>query len=64
MIAFDRLERGRGDKSAVRELQDEFGIPVVAVATLDDLMGFIAGQPELAGHGAAIGAYREQYGTR
>ena len=60
----DRLERGRGEKSAVQELRDEFGIPVVAVATLDDLMGFIALQPQLAGHAPAIGAYREQYGTR
>ncbi len=50
LIAFDRLERGRGEKSAVQELRDEFGIPVVAIATLDDLMRFIAGQPELAGH--------------
>src|SRR5215471_8262715 len=53
LIAFDRLERGRGERSAVQELRDEFGIPVVAVATLDDLMGFIALQPELAGHAPA-----------
>jgi orotate phosphoribosyltransferase len=64
LIAFDRLERGRGEKSAVQELQDEFGIPVVAIATLDDLMRFIAAQPGLARHAGAVGAYREQYGVR
>jgi orotate phosphoribosyltransferase len=64
LIAFDRAERGRGDKSAVQELQDEFGIPVVAIATLDDLMRFIAGQPELTPFGAAANAYRQQYGAR
>ena len=64
LIAFDRLERGRGEKSAVQELRDEFGIPVVAIATLDDLMRFIAVQPGLARHASAVGAYREQYGVR
>jgi orotate phosphoribosyltransferase len=64
LIAFDRAERGRGDRSAVQELQSEFGIPVVAIATLDDLMRFIAGRPELAGHGATVDAYRDRYGAR
>ncbi len=64
LIAFDRAERGRGDKSAVQELHDEFGIPVVAIATLDDLMRFIAGQPQLGRYEAAVNAYRDQYGAR
>jgi orotate phosphoribosyltransferase len=64
LIAFDRLERGRGETSAVQELRDEFGIPVVAIATLDDLMRFIEGQPALARHRSAVMAYREQYGVR
>ena len=64
LIAFDRAERGRGERSAVQELQGEFGIPVVAIATLDDLMRFIAGRPELAAHGAAMDAYRDRYGAR
>lgn len=64
LIAFDRLERGRGEKSAVQELRDEFGIPVVAVATLDDLMRFIDVQPELRRHAGEVGGYREQYGVQ
>jgi orotate phosphoribosyltransferase len=64
LIAFDRLERGRGDKSAVQELQDEYGIPVVAIATSDDLMRFLAGRPALARHAEAVSAYRVQYGVR
>jgi orotate phosphoribosyltransferase len=64
LIAFDRLERGQGEKSAVQELQHDFGIPVVAIATLDDLMRFIAGQPALTRYGAAMAAYRERYGVR
>ena len=38
LIAFDRMERGRGERSAVQELEQEFGVPVVAFATLDDLL--------------------------
>jgi orotate phosphoribosyltransferase len=64
LIAFDRLERGRGELSAVQELRRDFGIPVVAIATLDDLMQFIAGQPALSRYVAALTAYREEYGAR
>ena len=47
------MERGQGETSAVQELRDEFGIPVIAIATLDDLMTFIAGRAEL-GSGATV----------
>src|SRR5215468_7034725 len=63
LIAFDRMERGRGARSAVQELADEFGIPVVAIADLDDLLGFLGTRPELAQHANAVRAYREQYGV-
>jgi orotate phosphoribosyltransferase len=63
LIALDRMERGHGETSAVQDVRDAFGIPVVAIATLDDVMTFIAGRPELTAVGPAIAAYREQYGT-
>jgi orotate phosphoribosyltransferase len=63
LIALDRMERGQGERSAVREVQDAFGIPVVAIATLDDLMAFIAGREELARHAPAVAAYRAEYGA-
>ena len=64
LIAFDRMERGRGERSAVQELEDEFGIPVVAIATLDDLLGFLRGRPGMTRQEAAVQAYRQQYGAR
>jgi orotate phosphoribosyltransferase len=63
LIAFDRLERGQGRRSAVQELRDDFGIPVVAIATLADLMHFIAGRPELSSFMNPVTAYRDQYGA-
>jgi orotate phosphoribosyltransferase len=63
LIALDRMERGQGEKSAVQEVRDTFGMPVVAIATLDDLMQFIEARSDLAQWMPAVAAYREQYGA-
>lgn len=63
LIALDRMERGQGERSAVAEVRATFGIPVVAIATLDDLMAFIGGTPALAAHAGAVAKYRAQYGA-
>jgi orotate phosphoribosyltransferase len=63
LIALDRMERGLGPRSAVDEVREMFGIPVVAIATLDDLMTFIGKRPELAGRLDAVTDYRRQYGA-
>ena len=62
VIALDRMERGKGTLSAVQEVKENFGIPVIAVATLEDLIGYLADSPELAANLDAVKAYREQYG--
>ena len=63
LIALDRMERGQGDQSAVDEVRAMFGIPVAAIATLDDVMQFIAGHPALEIHAGAVADYRARYGT-
>jgi orotate phosphoribosyltransferase len=63
LIALDRMERGQGEASAVQELQARFGVPVVAIATLDDLMAFIGGREDLKAHAPRVAAYRAQYGA-
>jgi orotate phosphoribosyltransferase len=63
LIALDRMERGQGTRSAVQEVQQTFGIPVVAIATLADLMAFIAGRPDLQAQAGAVAAYRARYGV-
>jgi orotate phosphoribosyltransferase len=64
LIALDRMERGQAAKSAVQEVRDTYGIPVAAIATLDDLMTFVAGHAALKAYEAAIVAYRAEYGAR
>lgn len=62
VIALDRMERGKGALSAVQEVQESFGIPVIAVATLEDLIAYLADSTELAANLDAVKAYRETYG--
>ena len=64
VIALDRMERGTGSLSAVQEVREQFGIPVVAVATLEDLIGYLADSPQLAANLEAVSAYRDTYGTQ
>ena len=63
LIALDRMECGQGDKSAVEEVREMYGIPVVAIATLNDVMAFIADRPALTVHAKAVANYRRQYGA-
>jgi orotate phosphoribosyltransferase len=62
-IALDRMERGQGDVSAVQEVDRTYGIPVVTVATLDDLVAYLSGNAESEAELAAVQAYRDVYGT-
>jgi orotate phosphoribosyltransferase len=62
-IALDRMERGQGALSAVQEVSRDYGLPVIAIATLEDLLGYLADSPELATHLAEVSAYRGQYGV-
>jgi orotate phosphoribosyltransferase len=62
LIALDRQERGQGELSAVQEVQRDYGIPVIAVAGLNDLLAYIEHHPEFSAHRVAVAAYRTQYG--
>jgi orotate phosphoribosyltransferase len=62
LIALDRQERGQGELSAVQEVERNFGIPVVSVASLTDLIDYLSGHPELENKLAAVRAYRALYG--
>lgn len=63
VIALDRMERGQGEHSAVQEVRSQYGIPVVAVANLLDLIAYLGSNSELASHLEAVNAYRERYGV-
>jgi orotate phosphoribosyltransferase len=62
LIALDREERGQGERSAVQEVRDSFGLPVVSVLRLRDLMAHLESRGE-ATTLAAVRAYRDRYGV-
>jgi orotate phosphoribosyltransferase len=63
VIALDRMERGQGELSATQEVRASFGIPVLSICTLDDVVRHLEGSPAMAHHLPAVRAYRERYGV-
>lgn len=63
VIALDRMERGTGSLSAVQEVREAYGIPVLAVASLTDLIAFLGDTPALQANLPAVERYRETYGV-
>ena len=62
-IALDRMERGSGELSAVQEVERYYGMPVVSIARLDDVVAFLESDGKLAANLKAVNQYREQYGV-
>lgn len=63
-IAVDRQERGADRLSAVQEVEREFGLQVVSIASLETLLGYLQAKGDGSrGHFDAISAYRRRYGT-
>ena len=63
VIALDRMERGTGEKSAVQEVREQYGIPVVAVVTLDNLVEFLERDANRQAELQAVAGYRATYGV-
>jgi orotate phosphoribosyltransferase len=69
LIALDRMERSGnaveiGHKSAVQAVEQEFGLPVIAIANLTGLMAFLtaSSDSQLSNYLPAVKAYRDKYG--
>jgi orotate phosphoribosyltransferase len=63
VIALDRQEKGKGEKSAVQEVEQDIGVPVAAIARLQHLVEFLETDAGRTDHLAAIRRYRETYGV-
>ncbi|WP_426116677.1 orotate phosphoribosyltransferase [Pseudomonas sp. DSP3-2-2] len=62
LIALNRQERGNGELSAIQEVERDFDIPVVSIVSLNQVLQFLADDPQLKQHLPAVEAYRAQYG--
>lgn len=70
IVSVDRMERGTGDRAALAELSDSFGMKTAAIVTLDEIVAYLHNREidgrvilndEIRGH---IQAYLTEYGAR
>lgn len=62
LIALDRQEKGKGELSAIQEVERDYNAKVIAIVTLNDLISYLAEQPGQDENLARVSAYREQFG--
>ncbi|MDO8369505.1 MAG: orotate phosphoribosyltransferase [Candidatus Nitrotoga sp.] len=68
VIALDRMELGQqterneNEFSAAQEVERNYGIPVMAIATLNDLLGYLQDNPAMVQNLQAVQSYRDRYG--
>ena len=70
IVSLNRMEKGKGDKSALEEVKEQYGFPTAAIVSMADVVehlynheykGKVIIDDELK---AAIDAYYEQYGAK
>ena len=63
IIALNRQERGKGDLSAIQEIEQNYQIPVISIVSLEHLIAYISQQEKYTAYLDAIKGYRDQYGV-
>ena len=69
VVSVDRMERGQGTRSALKEIEEKYGLVTTAIVTMEEVVGYLSTTPykgELIideTRKAAIDAYYEQYGA-
>ncbi|MBC7633326.1 orotate phosphoribosyltransferase [Aeromicrobium sp.] len=62
LVAVDRQERGRGELSAIQEVERDFGVDVVSIIAFDQIIEYVEETGRHAEHLDAIRSYREEFG--
>ena len=63
LIALNRKERGKGELSAIQEVERHYQCQVLSIIDLDDLMQFIEQDPRYSSHLSEMRAYRAEFGV-
>ncbi|WP_048766874.1 orotate phosphoribosyltransferase [Oligella urethralis] len=68
LIALDRMERGGNHEevtahSAVQEVEQKYGLPVISIASLADIMALLEEDAQFSQYQSSVAAYREKYGA-
>ncbi|CAH0527255.1 orotate phosphoribosyltransferase [Vibrio hippocampi] len=62
LVAIDRQEKGKGELSAIQEVERDFGCAVISIVSLTDLITYLEEAGGDTEHLAAVKAYRAEYG--
>lgn len=62
VVAMDRQEKGQGVLSAIQEVERDYGIPVISIVNLGQVLAFVETDPQLAHYSDAITRYRDTHG--
>lgn len=63
LIALNRKERGKGELSAIQEVERDYQCQVLSIIDLDDLMQFIEQDPRYSSYLPEMRAYRAEFGV-
>ncbi|TWH71437.1 orotate phosphoribosyltransferase [Azomonas agilis] len=63
LIALNRQERGKGQLSAIQEVERDYGLNVTSIVALDQVLEYLATDTELKTFLPAVEAYRAEYGV-
>ncbi|EPM7948007.1 orotate phosphoribosyltransferase [Vibrio parahaemolyticus] len=62
LVAIDRQEKGKGELSAIQEVERDFGCAVISIVSLGDLITYLEEKGNATEHIEAVKAYRAEYG--
>lgn len=62
VIGLDRQERGQGELSAIQEVERDYGIPVINIISLSDIIRYLEGEGDEQKL-ESVRHYRAQYGV-
>ncbi|ARC91041.1 orotate phosphoribosyltransferase [Vibrio coralliilyticus] len=62
LVAIDRQEKGKGELSAIQEVERDFGCAVISIVSLGDLVTYLEEKGNATDHLEAVKAYRAEYG--
>lgn len=63
LIALDRQEKGKGELSAIQEVERDYGATVISIVKLNDVIEYLQNSPDFAQYLDKVTAYRAQYGV-
>ena len=66
VVALDRQERGTDKLSAIQEIRQEYGVPVLSIITLGQIIEYLSLQddPLVKKNLTAVQGYRDEYGVK